>query len=442
MMNPKQWMVLSAAALQPVLALADNGYFQIGYGAEARGVAGAAAASTRDAFGGASNPATTVWAGNRAEGSLIATNGRTRMGRDAGLPSPLSGVLDTRTASANRWVPLADMAVSKMVTPDMSLSVVGYGNGAGTYFRGDTTACLAPPPAGAGATYRGNLLCGSGKATTTIQQLTIAPTVSARVSPSVSVGLSALLTGQMFSAEGLQALAPQSAAPDHLTNQGRASSFGVGMRAGAYWRASDALAFGAAYSPRTRMGRLKKYEGLLADQGRLDIPENMLLGLQWSPTKDLSLLFDYQRINYSGTSGLGNRSFDGTALRGSSGGPGNGWKDMHVFKAGVRYQVTPALNVSGGVSFNSAAYADEDTANNVTAPATFRRHYTLGLGYATGTHSKWSVYYSLSPGHTTAGSSALASAVATQLSGRPAMAGQESLATRQQSIGVQYSLRF
>lgn len=440
--NSKQWIVTSAAALCPALALADNGYFQIGYGAEARGVAGAAAASTRDAFGGASNPATTVWAGNRFDGNLIATNGRTSMSRSAGLPPPLTGVLDTRADSANRWVPLADMAISKMISPDLSLSLVGYSNGAGTYFTGRATTCLAPPPAAPGATYRGNVLCGNGRATTTIQQLTIAPTVSARVSDTVSVGFSLLIAAQLFSAEGLQALAPQSAAPDHLTNQGTASSFGVGMRIGSYWRASDTLSFGVAYSPRIRMGRLTEYEGLLADQGRLDIPENMLAGMQWSPTPDLSFLFDYQRINYSGTSGLGNRPFDGTALRGSSGGPGNGWKDMNVFKLGVRYQVTPALHVSGGVSLNSAAYADEDTANNVTSPATFRRHYTLGLGYATGPNSKWSVFYSLSPGYATTGSSALGSTVATQLSGNPTAAGQETLSTRQQSIGVQYSQRF
>lgn len=440
--NSRQWIVTSAAALCPALALADNGYFQIGYGAEARGVAGAAAASTRDAFGGASNPATTVWAGNRFDGNLIAINGRTSMSRAAGLPAPVGGALDTRTDSESRWVPLADIAYSRMINPDLSLSLVGYSNGAGTYFEGNTTTCLAPSPAPAGTTYRGNLLCGSGRAATTIKQLTMAPTVSAKVSESFSVGFSLLIAGQLFSAEGLQALAPQSAAPNHLTNQGTASSFGIGMRVGSYWRASDALSFGAAYSPRIRMGRLKEYEGLLADQGRLDIPENLLLGMQWSPRQDLSFLFDYQRINYSGTSGLGNRAFDGTALRGSSGGPGNGWKDMNVFKLGVRYQVTPAWHVSGGVSLNSAAYSDADTANNVTSPATFRRHYTLGLGYATASNATWSVFYSLSPAHTTSGSSALGSAVATQLSGNATVSGQETLATRQQSIGVQYSQRF
>lgn len=435
-------MVTSAAALCPAFALADNGYFQIGYGAEARGVAGAAAASARDAFGGASNPATTVWAGDRFDGNLIATNGVTSMSRTARLPAPLSGALDTDTGSTNRWVPLADIAYSRMIHPDLSLSIVGYSNGAGTSFRGDTTTCLAPAPAPAGASYRGNVLCGGGRASTTIQQLTIAPTVSARISNAFSVGFSVLIAGQLFSAEGLQALAPQSAAPHHLTNQGTASSFGVGMRLGAYWRVSDTFSFGAAWSPRIRMGRLTEYEGLLADQGRLDIPENMLVGMQWSPLRNLSLLFDYQRINYSATSGLGNRPFDGTALRGSSGGPGNGWKDMNVFKVGVRYQVTPALHVSGGVSFNSAAFADENTASNVTSPATFRRHYTLGLGYATGADSQWSIFYSLSPAHTAASSSVLASAVATTLAGSPAVAGRETLATRQQSIGVQYSRRF
>lgn len=440
--NKKQWIVTSAAALCPAFALADNGYFQIGYGAEARGVAGAAAASTRDAFGGASNPATTVWAGDRFDGNLIATNGVTSMSRAAGLPAPLTGILDTHTRSTSNWVPLTDIAYSRMINPDLSLSIVGYSNGAGTRFSGDTTTCPAPAPAPAGTTYRGNVLCGNGRATTTIQQLTIAPTVSARVSNSFSVGFSLLIAGQLFSAEGLQGLAPQSAAPNHLTNQGTASSFGVGLRLGAFWRASDALSFGAAWSPRIRMGRLNEYEGLLADQGRLDIPENMLVGVQWSPLPNLSLLFDYQRINYSDTGGLGNRPFDGTALRGSSGGPGNGWKDMNVFKVGVRYQVTPALYASGGVSLNSAAFADGDTASNVTSPATFRRHYTLGLGYATGSNSQWSIFYSLSPAHTTAGSSVLASAVATQLAGSPAVAGRETLATRQQSIGVQYSHRF
>lgn len=439
-MSSKQWIALSAAALCPAFVLADNGYFQIGYGAEARGVGGAAAASTRDAFGGANNPATTVWAGNRFDGNLIVTNGKTRMTRAAGLSAPLTGLLDTSTESESRWVPLAEAAYSRLVDPDLSFSVVAYSNGAGTYFPDGSTVCPAPTPAG--AAYSGNALCGTGRSITTIKQLTIAPTLSKRMSDTFSVGASLLMAGQQFKAEGVQMLAPQSATPSHLTNQGTASSFGLGLRVGAYWRASDTLGFGAAWSPRIRMGRLAEYEGLLANQGRLDVPENLLAGMEWLPTKDLSILFDYQRINYSGIPALGNRPFDGTALRGSSNGPGTGWKDMDVFKLGVRYQATPALRVSAGVSSNSAAYADDNTTHNVNSPSTFRRHYTLGLSYATAVDTEWSFFYSLSPAHRTSGPSALSSAVATQLTGIPIVMGHESLATRQQSIGVQYSLRF
>ncbi|MFY7914734.1 MAG: long-chain fatty acid transporter, partial [Rubrivivax sp.] len=66
-MHPVPWLMAAAAVLGSTPAEADHGYFQIGYGAEARGVGGAAAAATRDAFGAAANPATTVWVGNRLD---------------------------------------------------------------------------------------------------------------------------------------------------------------------------------------------------------------------------------------------------------------------------------------------------------------------------------------------------------------------------------------
>ena len=46
-------------------AYATNGYFGHGYGMKAKGMAGAATASSDDAFGGANNPASMAFAGNR-----------------------------------------------------------------------------------------------------------------------------------------------------------------------------------------------------------------------------------------------------------------------------------------------------------------------------------------------------------------------------------------
>ena len=440
-MHPVPWLMAAAAVLGSTPAEADHGYFQIGYGAEARGVGGAAAAATRDAFGAAANPATTVWVGNRFDANLSMTSGSTRFRRQAGLPPPVNGALDTDLESEKRWDPLAEVAYSRMVAPDLALSVVGYGNGAGTFLPADTTVCLAPPPAPPGTTFRGNALCGSGRIVSGLKQLIVAPTLSMRLSDSVSVGGSLLLAAQEFKAEGQQALTSQSASPDRVTNGGTAYSFGAGLRVGGYWRAHEMLSLGASWSPRVAMSRFKEYEGLLANRGRLDIPETLMAGLQFSPTSALSLLLDYQRIRYSGTDALANPGFDGSALRGSNGGPGAGWRDVDVYKLGVRYQATPALRVSAGMSANSRVYEDKDTTHNVTSPSTFRRHYTLGAGYTNAAGSEWSFFYAHSPKRTTTGTSGQASAVVSQLTGVPTAAGQESLSTSLHVVGIQYSIR-
>ncbi len=56
-----------AAAFAPGLALATDGYFSHGYGMKGKGRGGASTAMTTDAFGGANNPATMVFVGNRID---------------------------------------------------------------------------------------------------------------------------------------------------------------------------------------------------------------------------------------------------------------------------------------------------------------------------------------------------------------------------------------
>lgn len=434
-------LVTAAAVMIPCPAYADAGYFQIGYGSESRSAAGAAAAATRDAFGGASNPATTVWVGNRLDGAIALTGGQTTYLREAGLPGPLSGLLDTRSESRGKWELLGDLAYNYQLRPDLALSVVGYSNGAGAFLPADTTLC--PTPLGAPVpVVAANALCGSGKLGSSLKQFTIAPTVSHKLSDSVSIGGSLLLTGQQYKAEGHQAFSPQSANPAALTNTGRDYAYGVGIRVGGYWRVSSMFSAGASWSPKTRMSKLEKYEGLLPDGGRLDIPENFLAGVQISPTEALSILLDYQRINYADAAAFGNRPFNGTALRGAAGGPGLGWKNMDIYKLGVRYAVTPQFRLSAGVSTNTRAFDEQDSSDNITTPSTFRSHYTLGLGYSPAAHTEWSLFYGRSAGGSSSGSSALASAVASQALGTPTTIGRETLRAQVQTIGLQLSRSF
>lgn len=429
------------AALTPPPALADVGYFQLGYGAESRSAGGAAAASTRDAFGGASNPATTVWVGNRMDVGVAVVGGRTTFRRDAGLPGPLTGLLDTSIDYGGSWNALAEVAYSRQLDPELAFSVVGYANGAGVLLPGDNTACPspAPPPS---PPVTGNALCGSGRLGTSLKQYTVAPTLSAKVSSATSIGASLLFTSQQYRAEGLQGFVSQSAQPTAATNRGNDESYGLGIRLGGYWRVNDMLSVGGSWTPRIRMSRLESYAGLLPDGGRLDVPENLLAGLEVTPLPGLSVLLDYQRINYSKVAAFGNRPYDGTVQRGASGGPGLGWKDMDIYKLGLRYEITPRLRASIGMAVNSHAFDAQYVSDNIATPATVRLHQTFGFGWTPSRDTQWSMFYVRATGNAMSGPSVLASSVASGALGTPTTVGTETIRSTVNTLGVQLSLAF
>ena len=60
----------AAAAFAPLAAQATDGYFQHGYGMKSKGRGGASTAMTTDAFGGAVNPATMAFVGERLDVGL------------------------------------------------------------------------------------------------------------------------------------------------------------------------------------------------------------------------------------------------------------------------------------------------------------------------------------------------------------------------------------
>lgn len=64
--------LLAAGCLAPGLASATNGYFHHGYGLKAKGMAGVGTAMAVDTFGGANNPASMVWVGNRIDFNILA----------------------------------------------------------------------------------------------------------------------------------------------------------------------------------------------------------------------------------------------------------------------------------------------------------------------------------------------------------------------------------
>ncbi|MEY8875535.1 MAG: OmpP1/FadL family transporter [Leptothrix sp. (in: b-proteobacteria)] len=283
-MNLKQhtgWPMSTLAALVTLglagTAHATNGYFPHGYGIVAKGMGGAAVAMSVDSLGGANNPASMVWAGSRKDlGVDVFSPTRDASRSGASFPT-LNGSVNSGRPTF--YVP--ELGYNRLVGTQDSLGVTVYGNGGmDTAYPQGHFNCGAGPA---------NLLCGSGPLGVDLRQLIVAPTWAHKLDAQHALGVSLLLGHQQFEATGLQAFDnPGAPIPDftrnpgHVTNNGRASSHGIGLRVGYQGHVSERLTLGAAYAPRMHMSRFKGYEGLFADGGQFDIPAHDTLGLAWN----------------------------------------------------------------------------------------------------------------------------------------------------------------
>ena len=386
-------MLLVAVALAPFAAQATDGYFSHGYGMKSKGRAGASAAMTDDAFGGANNPATMVFAGGRMDLGIDwfrPDRSASRTGSFGGAGF-IDGAADGNGVSSFL---IPEFGYNRMLSPDMSLGITVYGNGGmNTEYPGNT---IPANGCGPGAPPS-NLLCGSGKLGVDLSQLIFAPTLARKIGATQSLGVSPLIAYQRFKAYGLQPFAAISSDPNNLTNRGYDDSWGFGVRFGYFAQLSPALALGAAYSTKIDMQEFKKYRGLFAEQGDFDIPENYSLGLAFKANPQLTLSADYKRINYSKVASVGNSSKipgAGAGLLGAgSGSIGFGWEDVNVFKLGVEYQWSSQLLLRAGYNVTDNPVSANHVTFNILAPGVVEDHLTLGFTYALGGGSEITMAY-------------------------------------------------
>jgi long-chain fatty acid transport protein len=384
----------SAGALVPLSAGATDGYFAHGYGMKAKGRGGASSAMTTDSFGGAVNPATMVFAGDRIDLGIDwfrPDRSASRSGSFGG-----AGFLDGAAQgneSENFFIP--EFGYNKLLNPDLSLGITVYGNGGMNtdYPDGqlDQGVCQGGAPNGVPA----NLLCGSGNLGVDLAQLILAPTLAYKLSSAHSLGVSPLIAYQRFKAYGLQPFAAISSDPANLTNKGYDDAWGAGLRIGYFGQLTPAFALGAAYSTKIAMQEFDKYKGLFAEQGGFDIPENYNLGIAFKATPRLTLAADYQRINYNKVKSVGNPSTQPNCTPGFPAGPGVGadclgasgssigfgWQNVDAFKLGVEYQWDSRLLLRAGYNHSDNPIQARDVTFNILAPGVVQDHVTLGFTY-------------------------------------------------------------
>lgn len=255
----------------------------------------------------------------------------------------------------------------------MGLAVYGNGGININYKDFDNPTC---PPNSQG---RG-LLC-FGETGSDIAQAFIAPAYARQLTPWLRLGITPLLVIQSFEIRGLAGFSPFSRDPSRLSNNGHDIALGYGGKVGLQAQLLDSLALGLVAQSRLYMEEHDKYAGLIAEQGDLDGPAYLQIGLAWDVTSRLTLLADVQRHYFSKIPGYANPS-DAPGRYGDDDGPGFGWDDIPIYKVALRYQPSSRWVFRAGFSDNEYPVSKDDALANFLANAIFEEQYTAGLSYS------------------------------------------------------------
>ena len=361
--------VLSSSALfTAISAQATNGYFIEGVGPKAQAMAGTGIALPQDALAAANNPAGTALVGNRLDFGLTWFN----PDRSARIRGNLAGADGDYDGNKKSDFAIPELGYTRALSPQLSYGVAVYGNG------GMNTGYESNPFAAFGS---------SGTAGVDLSQLFITPSLAYRPTPNQSFGIAATFAVQRFEATGLQAFDNPyvSASAGNVTDRGHDTSHGWGVKLGWIGRVHEDLSLGLTWSSRIETGEFDRYQGLFADGGGFDIPENYGVGLSWTATPRLTLAADWQRILYSDTGSVGNSLgllFQGKPL-GAAGGPGFGWEDVDVTKLGAAYRATDDLTLRAGISHAEQPIPESEAFINVLAPGVIEDHVSIGADWNT-----------------------------------------------------------
>lgn len=396
-------------------ARATNGYFMHGYGMKNKGMGGAGITSTGDAFGGANNPASMVFAATRWDGGVDYFS-PSRSAERTG-----SAGLDASVESESTQFFLPELGFNFNPGERVAVGVTIYGNGGmNTDYPGGQINC------GAGAA---NIMCGTGSLGVDMMQLIVAPYIAHKITDSLSIGISPQIAYQTFEVRGLHAYdsALYSSAPGSVTNNGQDTSMGWGMKVGVHYEKPQFSA-GVYYSNRIFMEEFSKYKGLFAQQGDFDIPSHLGLGFGYRFSPKLRLAFDVQKILYGEIKSIANEPTVPVPF-GYTEGPGFGWEDVLVYKLGAEFALNDTLALRGGVNYGKKPMSEEDATLSILAPATPELHITGGATYSFGS-SEITGHLMYAPEEDLSGDSML-----------PA-GGTDTVAMSQLMIGFSYSRKF
>lgn len=391
----------------PASTWATNGYFAHGISIAEKGLAGAGAAYSQDTLSAANNPAGMVLQGGSYDIGATLFSPSRKYSVKGGPTNQCQGTNctfsigdgDQTIKSENEEFLIPSFGYNWMLDNDRSLGISVFGNGGlNTEYEGGTATFFVPGPPGPGGfltfdgTYGGSVTGDSDTTGVDLAQLFISTTYSAKISPTSSWGISAIIAYQRFEATGLGSFGAFSTDPENLTNNDHDTSTGIGIRIGYQAEISPGFRFGAAYQPKIDMSEFDDYSGLFAEDGDFDIPSNFSIGVSVDVGQNGTVVADVQRINYEDVAAVSNpiaplvdgscapapTGGTGSGCLGGSGGAGFGWENIVVFKLGYQWQ--QAGNIwRVGYSRSDQPIPSSEVLFNILAPGVMREHLTFGF---------------------------------------------------------------
>lgn len=366
--------------LAPTVAVATEGYFQNGYGARSKALAGAGAADSRDATAASLNPAGIVHADDELDiAASFFMPFREMVGSGPPGFTP-TGDVDSRL----NFFAMPNIARNWKVQGNPWLDAFAltvYGNGG----MNTTYPTVARPDGGCGP--GAGVFC-FGKMGVDLKQLMFSAAMAKRFG-SVSVGIAPIFAVQLIKLQGLDAFTAASLSPTNVTGNDVDPAYGGGVRGGIEWAVTRGFRLGLTGTTPIWMTKFENYRGLFAEGGGFDIPASVQAGIAVDIAPNFTVMADYRRIFYGSVDSIANPStnifncaVDPSFCLGGSNGPGFGWSDINVIKIGAEWrQAMPGLTLRAGYSWNENPIKPRDVMFNIIAPGVVQHHITGGLQY-------------------------------------------------------------
>jgi long-chain fatty acid transport protein len=370
-------LAVATALVAAAPAWAGNGHILHGFGATNSAMGGAGVALPNDAIGALHlNPALlTRLDGHRFEFSAEFADAQNAV--ESSVQTPV-GTFSGRTEEGGdpALIPAFGWTRNKTGNFAYGMGFIGLAGFGVDYPQDPSNPILAPQPQGFGRVY------------SNYQLMKVPFAFAWRVSDALSVGLS-INAGR----SSLTANPAGFAAPDctptgtcFVPSVNGDSAFGFGASAGLHYQINDAFAFGASYTSEQDFEEFE-FNSARANPARPDFgaartikfqinsPAIAAVGFGITPSDRLSIALDAKMISYDDTEGFGGSGTDasGNAI-------GLGWEDIYVYALGVQFQATRSLTLRAGYNQSENPIPPQANFFNVTSPAIFEDHVTLGLG--------------------------------------------------------------